>query len=100
MDYLTNDRNIVLDADLAATNIVASNVIYRTDDDVKQGGGLVELTGDYVGAEDTTVDVKIVDDTISGTPKVSAPTFEGIGNGALTDASASGLAAQLFTITL
>jgi hypothetical protein len=35
MKYLANDRNIVRDATLTATNIVASNVVYRTDDDAK-----------------------------------------------------------------
>lgn len=101
MKYLTNDRNIVRDADLTATNIVASNVVYRTDDDAKQGGGQVTLTGDYDGAEDTTIDIKIVDTTITGTPKISAPEFSGIGNGTLTDATAdSSMVAQRFTITL
>jgi hypothetical protein len=101
MEYLTNDRNAVRDATLSATNIEASNSTFRTDDLPKAGGGDVTLTGDYVGASDTTVDVKIVDTTITGTPKVSAPTFAGVGNGQMTDVSADNtLPAQVVTVTL
>jgi hypothetical protein len=101
MRYLTNDRNIVRDAALTASNIVASHAIYRTDEDAKQGGGQITLTGDYSGAEDTTVDIKIFDETVSGTPKVSAPIFSGVGNGKMTDLSAtSSVAAQTFVVVL
>jgi hypothetical protein len=68
----------------------------------KDGGGQVTLTGDYTGASDATFDIKIVDTTISGTPKVSAPTFIGIGNGTMTAISGrrTALAAQEITVTL
>ena len=101
MKYIANNRNIVREATLSATNIVASNAIYRTDDAPKAGGGQVSLSGDYTGDADTTIDVKIVDTTIAGTPKISAPTFAGIGNGTMTDIAAdSTIAAQEFVVTL
>jgi hypothetical protein len=101
MKYLGNDRNIVRQATLSATNIVASNVVYRTDDAPKAGGGQVSLSGDYVGTADTDIDVKIVDTTITGAPKISAPTFTGIGNGVMSGIAAdSTIAAQEFVITL
>lgn len=83
MKYLTNDRNIVRDADLSATNIVPSQVYYRTDEVEKQGGGIVSLTGDYTGDTDATVDVEVLDENGSQR-NVSAPTFEGSGNGTMT----------------
>lgn len=101
MRYLTNNRNLVRDAVLTALNVIASNVVYRADAAAKQGGGQVTLTGDYTGANDATYDVQIVDNTVEGTPKVSAPSFIGVGNGVMSAPTAlDGTAAQRFSVVL
>ena len=65
----------------------------------KSGGGMVSLTGDAI--EDATYDIEIVNNTIVGTPTVSAPSFTGVGNPVMSGLSAlSGTAAQVFTVTL
>lgn len=96
-EYLGNDRNIVRDADLTASNIVASDAIFRTDTDPKEGGGTVKLTGPYSGQSDTIVDVEILDATATSS-RVSQPVFTGIGNGAMSGLTAADVAAQSFTI--
>lgn len=100
MRYLFNASNIVRGAALSATNIVPSEALYRTGG-TRQGGGQVRLVGPYTGQQDTTIEVEVRNSTLVGTPRVSAPTFVGVGNGALTGASATAaLAAQRFTIAL
>ncbi len=101
MDYLFNSRNLVRDAELAATNVEPSNAITRTDEAAKSGGGQVALAGDYTGAADTTIDVEILDDAISGTPRISLPAFTGVGNGTMSGVAAeASVAAQEFVVTL
>jgi len=101
MRYLFNSRNAVRDADLSATNVVPSNVIYRTDEETKAGGGDVSVTGDYTGAADTTIDIEIVSDTIDGSPRISQPIFVGVGNGTMSDVAADNTVdAQEFVVTL
>lgn len=101
MRYLFNSRNAVRDAVLTATNVVPSNVIYRTDEETKAGGGDVSVTGDYVGATDTTIDIEIVNSTIDGTPRISQPVFIGVGNGTMSDVAADDTVdAQEFIVTL
>lgn len=99
MNYLFNNRNRLYTATLAATNPVASQVVYRSDTDEKDGGGLVSLSGDFTGANDATYDVEI-SDTASSTPRLSAPVFSGIGSGSISALTASGLASQQFVVTL
>lgn len=101
MKYLFNRDNLVREATLTANNIVGSAVIYRTDEDDKQGGGDVELDGTYTGSQDTVIDIKIVNNTITGDPAVSNPVLTGVGNGTMTDVAAtSAVDPQEFTVTL
>lgn len=101
MKYLSNQYNRVRPAALSATNIQPSNVILRTDEAEKAGGGDVTLTGDYVGQVDVVVDVEIVDNSITGAPSTSEPLFSGIGNGTLTDLAADATVdVQTITIAL
>lgn len=101
MKYLSNQFNRTRLATLIATNILASNVIGRVDQADKAGGGDVTLGGDYVGQDDHTIDIQIVDNTISGAPSTSNPQFFGAGNGALTDlAATSSVNVQTITVTL
>jgi hypothetical protein len=100
MKYLTNDRNALRGATITATNIQASTAVYRTAL-TRTGGGLVRLTGGYTGQADATFEVEVLNNTIVGVPRVSAPTFTGVGNGAMTGVVApSGMPAQTWTVTL
>ncbi|TXH56547.1 MAG: hypothetical protein E6Q97_06115 [Desulfurellales bacterium] len=100
MNYLPNDRNLVRDATLSATNIVPSRVYYRTDEVEKHGGGSVALSGDFTGDANTVIEVEVLDD--AGTSRnVSQPTFTGTGNGAMTAVTAGiGVDPQEFVVTL
>ena len=99
MIYLGNHRNLLRTALLSASNVVASQVVFRSDTDEKAGGGLVTLSGDYTGATDATFDVEITNGA-SSTPRVSAPVFVGVGNGQMSNLSASGLGSQQITVSL
>jgi len=97
--YLTSDTNLIADATLGATNVIASQAFAQVSRDA-DGGGLVELTGSYTGAADATFEIEKTSDTITGAPQLSAPVYAGIGNGVLSALTASsGIAAQEFTIT-
>jgi hypothetical protein len=92
--------NLLTAATIVALNPVASEALYRTQM-VRAGGGLVRLTGAYTGAQDAEFEVEVVNNTIVGTPRVSAPTFNGVGNAAMTAVTAAGgTAAQSITVTL
>jgi hypothetical protein len=100
MRYPTNLENIVRLATLTATNCVASSAWELVSRDA-DGGGSVELSGSYTGADDATVDVEVTSLTINGAPQISAPIFSGVGNGLLVGISAdSGIDAQEFTVTV
>lgn len=101
MKYLTNDRNALrLASPITASNVVASSALYRTAL-LREGGGLVRLTGGYTGQADATFEVEVLNTTIVGTPRVSAPTFAGVGNGVMSAISApGGMAAQEWSVTL
>ena len=99
MRYLTSDTNAIADAALTATNVIASQAFEQTARDA-DGGGNVTLTGSYTGADDAVFDVEVLSNTINGAPQISAPVFSGVGNGTLSNVSASsGIAAQEFTVT-
>lgn len=99
MRYPTGLENIVRDATLTATNTAASSA-WELVSRVAEGGGTVELSGSYSGADDAVVDIEVTSNTINGAPQLSAPVYAGIGNGSLSGLSAdSGIAAQEFTIT-
>lgn len=99
MRYPTSLENIVRTATLTATNVVASSAFERISRDA-EGGGTVDLSGSYTGADDAVIDIEITSDTINGSPQISAPVFSGVGNGTITGISAtSGIAAQEFSVT-
>jgi hypothetical protein len=84
----------------AATNYTPTphSITTRTSA-TKTGGGVVSLTGE--APFDATYEIEIVNNTIVGTPTVSAPTFTGVGNPELSLlAATAGTAAQTFTATL
>lgn len=96
MKYLFPSDNLLT----AATGYTPypESINVRTSAD-KSGGGVVTLTGGAI--EDATYDVEIVNNTIVGTPTVSAPVFSGVGNPVMSALSASAaVAAQVFNVTL
>jgi len=98
--YLTNDTNLVADATLTATNVVASQAFELTSRDA-EGGGIVSLTGAFTGSDDAVFDIEVTSTTINGAPQISAPVFAGVGNGTISGIGAtSALAAQEFTVTV
>jgi hypothetical protein len=100
MRYPTSLENIVRTATLAATNVVASSAFELISRDA-EGGGTVDLSGAYTGADDALVDIEVTSDTINGVPQISTPVFAGVGNGVLSGVAAdSGIAAQVFTVTV
>lgn len=100
MRYLTSDTNLIADATLAATNIIASQAFETTARDA-DGGGIVSLTGAYTGADNSVFDVEVTSTTINGAPQISAPVFAGVGNGTISGIGAtSALNAQQFTVTV
>ena len=102
MKYLGNWNNALRGnaLSLAVAAVVGSSAVYRTGA-TKTGGGQVQLSGTYTGAADSTFDVEVLNSTIVGTPRVSSPTFSGVGNGTMTSVSAtSGTAAQEIAVTL
>lgn len=97
--YLTsNTSQLASAAALTATNVVASSTFSAERD--AEGGGNVSLTGSYTGAADAVYELEITSTTIPGDPQLSRPVFAGVGNGTLTGLTASGIAAQQFTVTL
>lgn len=96
--FLANNLNAIRTAVLAATSVKPHAAIFRTAT-VRDGNGRVTLTGNYSGDEDATFDVELA--AGGGTPRVSAPTFAGVGSGTLSGLTvAGGTAAQTFTIRL
>lgn len=100
MRYHNNLDNIVRKAtSLTCTNIVPSQHVFRSAMS-RKGGGAVKLTGGYTGQADAVFDVEVQNNTITGAPQVSTPTFAGRGNGTMTAVTANaGVAAQRFQVT-
>mgnify|MGYP000246308886 CR=1 FL=1 len=67
MRYPTSLENIVRTATLTATNVVASSAFELLSRDAV-GGGTVDLSGSYTGADDAVIDIEVISDTINGTP--------------------------------
>lgn len=101
MSYLGNNNNILRTAILSLLNVNPSNVIEEIDGNEREGGGRVSLSGDFVGQSDVQVDIEIVDNAISGDPRISQPIAVGVGNGVLSNLTADATVdPQQFTLTL
>lgn len=97
---LGNHRNDLIGATITSTGVKSSTDI-RLVSTTATGNATVSLTGPYTGAVDTVVDVEILDTLTATVPRVSAPSFAGVGNGVMTvGAVTSGSAAQTITVTL
>lgn len=100
MKHYGNAINALTGAVILALNPYPSLAIDRVSR-VATGGGTVRGTGAYTGQTDATYDIEIVNDTITGTPRVSAPTSSGVGNATIAGVTAAGgVQAQSFVVTL
>ena len=97
---LGNHRNDLVGAIITSTGVKSSTDI-RLVSTTQTGNAAISLTGPYTGAADTAVDVEIVDTLTDTIPRVSSPSFSGVGNGLMTvGAVTSGAPAQTITVTL
>lgn len=96
--FLSNDRNAALGAQVSASSILPAESTAFPLARARNGTARAILSGGYTGADDTLIELEIVSDTGSG--MLSAPTFAGAGNGALSDLAATGVPAQSFTLLL
>ncbi len=92
---ISQDRQAV--TSVSASHVRPSEAIRRASVS-RQGNGRVELSGPYTGSSDTQIEIQIVG---GGGPRITSPSFSGVGTGELTDqAVLAGATPQRWTITL
>lgn len=97
---LSNDRNLLRTATLTPSSVEpADNAAIAVDTPRRTGSASVALTGSYTGAEDATVELKVVDVT-ADVKRASTPVLVGAGSGTLTDITVSGFATQAVRVQL
>jgi hypothetical protein len=79
---LANHTNVIKEAAIVASTQRPSTDI-RLLSQSRQGGGLIALEGPYTGADDSTVDIEIIEGT-GGVLRPSEPILNGVGSGDLT----------------
>jgi len=95
-----NHRNDLLGATITSSAVKSATDI-RLVSTTATGNATVGLTGPYTGADDTVVDVEILDTLTATVPRVSSPSFSGVGNGLMTVGTVtSGAPAQTITVSL
>ena len=100
MKIFGNARNLLTGAVISALNPTPSTAIYRSAMS-GTGGGKVRGVGTYTAQNDGLFEIEVLNDTITGTPRISQPVHTGVGNPSISNVAASGgTAAQSFTITL
>lgn len=100
MHLIPQSRNLLATAAASMSNQIASTAV-RLVSASRTGLGTVDLTGSFTGLVDSTIDIEITGDTVTGDPTVSTPVFSGVGNGALSALTVDpGTAAQTVTVTL
>lgn len=96
--YFANNRNVLAEAVLAASGVLAVSDQVLQIPVARIGTGGVRLTGAYSGTEEATYDVEILDN-LPDSPVVSAVVASGAGSGTIDDIVAYGVA-QTYTIEL
>lgn len=98
--FISNHDNALLNASITAADVApASNAAFEQDAE-RSGRGSVLIEGDFTGLSDATLDVEVTGSDATGSDRVSAPEFTGVGNGTLDGLAASGATAQAYTVTL
>lgn len=96
--YLANNRNVLLNATLAATSVSAIENAVLEKPLARDGSARVALSGAYTGHDEAQYEIEIADNIVS-TPLVSQPIFAGAGTGAIGGIGFTGTA-QTFTVKL
>lgn len=96
--FLARSASHLIDAELVASSIMPASDIAFPRGIARSGSARAVISGGYVGAADAVLDVEIV--SASGSGLLSAPTFSGAGNGAMSSLSATGVPSQTFTVLL
>lgn len=96
--FIANDRNAVAAATLTSSAVRAARAV-RQVSTTRAGNGRVILAGDYIGHADTEIDIEVL--AGGATQRASAPSFAGVGSGALSVVAVDvGATAQTLTFTL
>lgn len=96
--FLSQLDNAVPAATLTASSVLPVPGAVTPGPRAWRGRGTVSVSGVYSGADSGTVEVEVLDIDATAHPLVSAPSFVGVGNGTLSDASVA--TAQTVTVTL
>lgn len=96
--FIANNRNAVANATLTASAVKAARAVRQTST-TRAGNGRAVLAGDYIGHADTEIDIEVI--AGGTTQRASAPSFAGVGSGALSVVGVDpGATAQTLTFTL
>lgn len=96
--FIANNRNAVANATLTASAVKAARAV-RQVSTTRAGNGRAVLAGDYIGHADTEIDIEVI--AGGTTQRASAPSFAGVGSGALSVVGVDpGATAQTLTFTL
>lgn len=96
--YLANNRNVLLNAALAATSVATIENAVLERPIARLGSARVALSGAYTGHEEALYEIEITDNTVT-IPLISQPIFAGAGTGEISAISFTGTA-QEFTVKL
>lgn len=98
--FIANDRNAAAaaGATVAASSILPADATAFPLARTRQGTARAIVTGGYTGANDAELEIEIV--SASGSGLLSAPTFAGAGNGAMSALAATAVPSQTFTVLL
>lgn len=97
---ISNLDNRVVDAGITADDVAPAAHAAFPEPLEREGLGDIEISGAYTGAEDATLEIEITSDTAGSDRRTTAPEFTGVGNGSLEGMTASGAAAQSYTVSL
>jgi len=97
---ISNLDNRVVDADITADDVAPAEHAAFPEPLERDGLGDVEISGAYTGAEDATLEIEVTSDTAGSDRRTTEPEFVGVGNGSLEGLTASGAAAQSYTVSL
>lgn len=97
---ISNLDNRIADADITANDVAPAEHAAFPEPLEREGLGDIEISGAYTGAEDATLEIEITSDTAGSDRRTTAPEFTGVGNGSLEGLTASGAAAQSYTLSL
>lgn len=97
---ISNLDNRVVDAGITADDVAPAEHAAFPEPLEREGLGDIEISGAYTGAEDATLEIEITSDTAGSDRRTTAPEFTGVGNGSLEGLTASGAAAQSYTVSL